>query len=88
MNTKKETTRQRKRRLEKAKLKRQEKISNESDVHKRQRLEKNKGVMSAGTSPDMGTLLARRQSAPAPACLGTRVTRIAGRCARGDVSAS
>ncbi|GBP32895.1 Cytochrome P450 4c3 [Eumeta japonica] len=29
-----------KRRLEKAKLKRQEKIANESDVHKRQRLEK------------------------------------------------
>ncbi|GBP84548.1 hypothetical protein EVAR_65224_1 [Eumeta japonica] len=36
----KETITQRKRRLEKAKLKRQEKIANESDVHKRQRLEK------------------------------------------------
>ncbi|GBP25922.1 hypothetical protein EVAR_81807_1 [Eumeta japonica] len=40
MNKKKETTTQRKGRLEKAKLKRQEKIANESDVHKRQRLEK------------------------------------------------
>ncbi|GFW67180.1 uncharacterized protein TNCV_4031921 [Trichonephila clavipes] len=37
---KKETTTQRKRHLEKANLKRQEKIANESDVHKRQRLEK------------------------------------------------
>ncbi|GBP84329.1 hypothetical protein EVAR_61546_1 [Eumeta japonica] len=37
---KKETTTQRKRRLEKAKLKRQDKIANEIDVHKRQRLEK------------------------------------------------
>ncbi|GBP93607.1 hypothetical protein EVAR_70276_1 [Eumeta japonica] len=37
---KKETTTQRKRRLEKAKLKRQKKIANESDVLKRKCLEK------------------------------------------------
>ncbi|GBP47619.1 hypothetical protein EVAR_30333_1 [Eumeta japonica] len=42
MNKKKETTTQRKRRLEKAKLKRQKKIANENDVYKQQPLEKNK----------------------------------------------
>ncbi|GBP53489.1 hypothetical protein EVAR_49676_1 [Eumeta japonica] len=40
INMNKKTTTQRKRRLEKAKLKRQERIANESVVHKRQRLEK------------------------------------------------
>ncbi|GBP57154.1 hypothetical protein EVAR_37833_1 [Eumeta japonica] len=39
-NVKKRNYYSKKRRLEKAKLKRQEKIANESDVHRRQRLEK------------------------------------------------
>ncbi|GBP34215.1 hypothetical protein EVAR_30768_1 [Eumeta japonica] len=48
MNKKKETTTQTKRRLYKAKLKRQEKIANESDVQKRQRLEKIKSADNCG----------------------------------------